>query len=228
MQIGRDAGRDVEIRAISCIAIAGETLGRETPPRLVCCVLASGRQQNARWNNGLVGQSIIRYRDPVDALGITRRRSGPAMPRPGAEIRSKHLVGLSGDCCEPVRADGVRRSCLHQRNRAEGRCDSLVALGSIGSEISADMYFGRPDAPGHFRHNLFRSAPLDNKLSASRLESSVHIAQGTDEKRAPRKAGRPHESGIDHEESQDRSAGPCLNQCWMIPETEVATKPQNA
>ena len=190
MQIGRDPRRHVEIRAITCFPIARQALHPEAPPGLVCRVLAGCRQRDARWNRGLVGQAITRYRDPVDVLRITRHRIRPTMPMPGPEIGSKHLVGPSGPCRESVRADGVRGSCLHQRNLTQGPCNSLVTRGSIGSEICADMYLGCTNAPGHLRHNVFRAAVLDKKLATECSESSIHVSQVADEKGA-RAEGRP-------------------------------------
>ncbi len=154
----------------------------------------------------------------------------PPVLEPGSVERRIDLVGRAIGLHDPPGTDGIRGASAHEADIAERVGYPLVAGGSVGREVGADVDGRRPYLARHRRDDLDRVTRTHDEPPAPRAEVGVERPQAAQQKRHSGRSGRTQQGLIEDEQRRHRpvlGVG-CGQQRGVVVQTEVAAEPDDA
>ena len=221
LQVHRQVGRRIQVRAVTDRAVVGQAAQPVLPPRLAgrC---RPGRRQGERFGAVRVSgnRAGLQVPAPLDAIWPTGRRPPPVRhPRPveGGEDPE----GRAGAGADPPGRHRVGRAGRYQRGRTQRRLDLVVAAAAVRSVVGADVHRAGAGLRGHRRHDVGRPPGTHHEPPAALGQFGVQCPQCAQEPGDAGGAGRSQQGIVEHEQWQDGTVVGGSEQRGMVVQAQV-------
>ncbi len=228
LEVRRHPRRAVGAGVVTLVVVLVEVALEELLEPLPGSVLAGFRHPVGRIPQRLVEHLLHALvalgADPVDLPGRPDRVV-PSVRTPSPAVRREHLVGISRPVLDRPRRHGVRRAGRDPLHPVGKRVDDgVVALVSVGGEVTRDVQLVGVHLAEHLRHDRWCGTDPDAQPAIHRV---VQRAQVGGQPGPSRRPGVVPERLVQDEQAEHRPGPGRLAQCGVVAQPEVPAEPHD-